>query len=113
MSIFDESKLRETCGSDRSFLALVLDEFVRSGKECLERAREAATQGDTDSVYRTLHTLKGSACTVGAVEVSEIAGRWENQVHREGLRDIESGLQELDQAWQRFLIHLDEHREAA
>ncbi|HRI43158.1 MAG TPA: Hpt domain-containing protein [Fimbriimonadaceae bacterium] len=113
MSIFDESKLREISGGDRSFIVLVLDEFTRSGHECLERLREAAEHGDSEGAHQLLHTLKGSARTVGAEEMGELAGRWETRVQQEGLGSIATCLQELEQAWHRLMIHLDEQREAA
>jgi HPt (histidine-containing phosphotransfer) domain-containing protein len=113
MSIFDQSKLRETCGDDPEFCALVLDEFVRSGREGLDGLGEALLLGDTERAYHALHTLKGSARTVGAEEFATISAEWEARVAQDGLAETAEGLGQLEEAWDRLITHLAERREAA
>lgn len=113
MSIFDQSKLRETCGDDPAFWAIVLDEFESSGEEGLCALRVAVERGDLDRAYHALHTLKGSARTVGAEEIGDVAARWESALTEHGPGVPAIDLDEIEAAWRRFVSHRRGLREAA
>ena len=52
--------------------------FARDTPVRLQALRDAVAAGDADAVAFNLHTLKGSAANLGAVEVVELCGRIES-----------------------------------
>jgi len=73
MHAIDRNILREQMGSDADVDALLRELapiFVAYNRSCLERLQTASEQGDLAAVDRLAHTLKGSAATLGATELS-------------------------------------------
>ena len=56
-----------TSDSEPGFLRAVLERFAADALDCIERMRRHARQGDTTSLAREAHRLKGSSGTVGAI----------------------------------------------
>ncbi len=52
--------------------------FARDTPVRLQALRDALAAGDADAVAFNIHTLKGSAANLGAVEVVELCGRIES-----------------------------------
>ena len=80
----------------------VLDDFVAEASVLVAEAAEAFARQDIALVKSHLHTLKGSAGTVGVVEVAEIARQAEGRLKEGDASQLEQALQQLQQAYQRF-----------
>lgn len=56
-----------TSDSGPDFLRSVLERFASDARDCIERMRRHARNGDTASLASEAHRLKGSSGTVGAI----------------------------------------------
>lgn len=83
--IIDDAYLYEVTGGDEGFRQQILQEFLQSSSGLLAQANGCLQSGDWSNFIRAVHTLKGSARTIGAnafadaVAALEKAGR-ENRV---------------------------------
>lgn len=59
-----------TADSGPGFLRDVLERFAADALDCLERMRAHVLRGDTASLAREAHRLKGSSGTVGAIRLA-------------------------------------------
>nr|WP_255429184.1 response regulator [Ramlibacter albus] len=64
-------------GGDESFYVSMLRMFVANHEPTVGRLHAAVAKGDMQDVRFVAHTLRGSAATLGAVEVSRLAGEVE------------------------------------
>jgi HPt (histidine-containing phosphotransfer) domain-containing protein len=67
-------------GSEPEFARHVLGLFAQSAPELLAGIESAARGRDTKSLLRTVHTLKSSSASVGAMALSEQAREMENRL---------------------------------
>jgi HPt (histidine-containing phosphotransfer) domain-containing protein len=81
----------------------VLDDFVEESGVLVTEAQEAFARQDIALVKSHLHTLKGSAGTVGVVEVAEIARQAEGRLKEGDASQLQHALEDLQRAYQRFL----------
>ena len=90
--------LRELAQMDPDFsITGFIELFLTEAPQTLIDARAALTQQDHTTLHRAVHTLKGSAREVGAVELGERAMTLEQQLKVGDTGDAEQGLQELTQ----------------
>jgi CheY-like chemotaxis protein/HPt (histidine-containing phosphotransfer) domain-containing protein len=68
--------LREALGAELAELVTV---FLDSAAGTIAALVQAAEQGEPDAVYRHAHTLKSSAANIGAMALSALARRIENE----------------------------------
>ena len=62
-----------------SYFAPEADEYLETMESLLQRLRQDPADGETiHALYRTAHTLKGSACTIGFTVIGDIAHPVEN-----------------------------------
>jgi len=101
-AIFDKAKALDHVGGDEELLAEIINEFCGQYPKMLDQLREAIATGDTPSLRRIAHTLKGNAGTLGAAPAYQIAERLEQIGQRGDLTgakqqcdDLESALEEL------------------
>ena len=74
MPTIDRYILRAQMGSDADvdiLLRQLAPIFVQHNESCLEQLRAACAQGDLPLIGRLAHTMKGSAATLGATELSQ------------------------------------------
>jgi PAS domain S-box-containing protein len=81
----------------------VFEDFVTESDELVEGAIEAYEQGDIATVKSNLHTLKGSAGTVGVAQVAEIARDAEWRLKSDDTSTLAQALPELKKVYGRFL----------
>ena len=81
----------------------VFEDFVSECNELVPEAVEAYAKGDIKTVKSNLHTLKGSAGTVGVSQVAEIARDAEWRLKSDDTSTLAVALPELEQAYARFL----------
>ncbi len=73
VSMFDFDEVTERCGGDKELAIELLQMFHDSWPESLDTIEAAIADQDADLLERTAHTLKGTASTLSAGEVSKIA----------------------------------------
>lgn len=78
-------------GGSRDIYQELLQEFVDELPDKLEKLKFYWMDQDTDNLYRAAHNLKGVSANLGALQLSELAGRLEKQV-KEGYNDKVEGL---------------------
>ena len=87
---FDEAAALECVGGDAEILTTIAKIFVEESPKRLDDIRDAVRAGDSRSLERAAHTLKGSVAIFGATAASEAArrleamGRSRDLMHAEG-----------------------------
>lgn len=81
----------------------VFDDFVNESNELVGESLTAYAQQDIATVKSHLHTLKGSAGTVGVMQVAEIAREAEGRLKTNDTSTLAQALPELQLAYGRFL----------
>ena len=101
-TILDEQVLeglRELAELDEEFsIASCIRLFLDETPACLARAREAMASGDTESLHREVHTIKGAGREVGATDLASRSEALEKAIKNEEPVDLPSGLDELQQS---------------
>ncbi len=69
----DIEKAIEEFEGDKQLLSEVLNEFIKGVGEQIETIREAISHGDTETVTKEAHAIKGGAANITAMALSKIA----------------------------------------
>ncbi|TLV03609.1 PAS domain S-box protein [Dyadobacter luticola] len=85
----------------------VFEDFVNESNELVDGALEAYKTDDIATVKSNLHTLKGSAGTVGVSRVAEIARAAEWRLKSNDTSTLAEALPELKAAYEEFLQDYD------
>ncbi len=86
----------------------VFEDFVTESNELVAESVTAYAKGDIPTVKSNLHTLKGSAGTVGVSQVAEIARDAEWRLKSDDTSTLAQALPELERAYGRFLERYEE-----
>jgi HPt (histidine-containing phosphotransfer) domain-containing protein len=81
----------------------ILDEFVTEATELVNGAIDAHALGDIPTVKSHLHTLKGSAGTIGVARVADIARTAEGKLKVADTSSLSDELQALKVAFEEFI----------
>ncbi|GAB3172575.1 PAS domain S-box protein [Telluribacter humicola] len=81
----------------------IYEEFVSESTELVNEAISAFDRDDIPTVKSNLHTLKGSAGTVGVMQVAEIAREAEGRLKVNDTSTLSEALPQLQKAFQVFL----------
>ena len=81
----------------------IMDEFITEATGLIDGAIDAHALGDMPTVKSHLHTLKGSAGTIGVVRVADIARIAEGKLKVADTSDLSDALQSLKGAFDDFL----------
>ncbi|WP_247231691.1 PAS domain S-box protein [Telluribacter sp. SYSU D00476] len=81
----------------------VYEEFVAESTELVNEAISAFNNDDIPTVKSNLHTLKGSAGTVGVMQVAEIAREAEGRLKVDDTSTLSEALPQLQKAFNTFL----------
>jgi len=104
LPILDREIIDQLNGIGGADLVLsVFEDFVTESNELVDGAVEAYATGDIATVKSNLHTLKGSAGTVGVSQVAEIARDAEWKLKSDDTSTLSEALPELQKAYGRFL----------
>jgi HPt (histidine-containing phosphotransfer) domain-containing protein len=79
-----------------------LKDFENETDHLLTEAMAAFQQNDYEQVRKHLHTIKGSAGTLGIVQVAQLSERMEDQLKVQDTTDLETNLQKLLQHFRDF-----------
>ena len=69
--------MEETYGTDREFFLELVELFITRFGDAPEKIRSALAQGDREAAARRVHALKGTAGSLGALELMAAAGELE------------------------------------
>jgi PAS domain S-box-containing protein len=81
----------------------IMEEFVSEATELVEGASSAYALGDIPTVKSHLHTLKGSAGTIGVARVADIARTAEGKLKVNDTSGLAEALQALERSFKEFL----------
>lgn len=100
---FDE--LVDRCLGNLDFVDRVLTRFQTQFDGDFKRLQDACQAADSNEVARVAHLLKGSAASVSARTLQQVASRIENLGRSAQLDDISGHLDTLESEWSRFVDH--------
>ena len=104
LPVIDEEivrQLRDIGGQE--LVDSIMEEFVTEAKELVDGAASAYALGDIPTVKSHLHTLKGSAGTIGVARVADIARVAEGKLKVNDTSGLSDALQALEKAFGEFL----------
>lgn len=94
-------QLRDIGGQD--LVDSIMEEFVTEATDLVNGSLSAYSLGDIPTVKSHLHTLKGSAGTIGVSRVADIARTAEGKLKVNDTSGLADALQALEQAFEEFL----------
>ena len=109
-AIFDPAQMLQNIGGDQDLLIQLVDLFIERQGDMMSQIRKALSLGDTVTVERSAHTLKGTAGNLCAPEVALAAGRLEAIGRLGTLHDAPAVYAHLEMEILRLLRALEEYR---
>ena len=94
--------------TDTTFMERLIRGFHSDAERLVREIGEAITQRRYESVKDSAHALKGGAASVGAVQLTQLAGRLEKATHETLRLRASQWIEELQRTSQRALFELDE-----
>ena len=94
-------QLRDIGGQD--LVDSIMEEFVTEADELVSGSLSAYALGDIPTVKSHLHTLKGSAGTIGVLRVADIARTAEGKLKVNDTSGLADALQALENAFKEYL----------
>jgi CheY-like chemotaxis protein len=84
-------------GNDINYYKEFLVEFIQTLPERIEQFQTLVANGDFDSLAKNAHNLKGVAASMGAIQLSVLAAKLDQQSRNRELGLVEETLSEFDQ----------------
>ena len=78
--IFDEKDATDRLGGDSELLMTIVEVFLDSSTEQLERLKKAIDTADYKTAYREAHSIKGAAANISAKRIRAVAAELEHQM---------------------------------
>jgi HPt (histidine-containing phosphotransfer) domain-containing protein len=100
--VLDVDDLLARCLGNVEFAQRILNKFQERCDEDLDALEKAMFDGDSESVARVAHRLKGASANASAPRLQEHASEIEHAARRQSLDDIPVGLEGLKMEWTRF-----------
>ena len=95
--VLDATALVALISGDRQLLKELVDLFVEDSTRRLEEIRSSLASGDTESLHRAAHTLKGSAGSICGRRTAEVALRVEDLAQEGNLTEARLAYATLDE----------------
>lgn len=76
--VIDDAYLADTFGDDHEFMISLLETYIASSSDLMERLRQSFAARDAEAVKRLAHTLKGSSRSIGANAMGDLFEAIEN-----------------------------------
>lgn len=95
ISGIDRGQVVRTLGRDRTFFLRLLTGFFAEFADAVGQTRRDLDRGERETAIRRIHTLRGTAGSLGALELMATAGALEEAMQR-GETDLAAGLETLD-----------------
>lgn len=106
-SSINTAELLERIGGDRAFLSELLDLFREEYPGQIRAVREAANTGDSVTLQRISHTLKGALANLAAPVCSGLAAQLESMGRTGHMQSAVATVKELEQELTRVIEVLD------
>ncbi|RQD73411.1 Hpt domain-containing protein, partial [Desulfonatronospira sp. MSAO_Bac3] len=106
LPVYDREKLLEQMSGDQEFIQVIVQMFVEQNTERLEVLLRAIIDGDLAAVRDHAHAIKGSALSVSANALAEMASRLEVAGRDEDLAACTSLGPRVEWEFQRLLSEL-------
>ncbi len=100
--VLDAEDLLARCLGNVDFAERILGKFQERCHEDVEALEKAVLDGDSESVARFAHRLKGASANVSASGIQKSASQIESAARHESLDEVTEGLAGLKQEWVRF-----------
>ncbi|MEO0540437.1 MAG: Hpt domain-containing protein [Cyanobacteria bacterium P01_A01_bin.105] len=91
---FDWNQLHQLAGGDTAFEKELLEMFLNDAESSLSQLEDALASNSVEAVEELAHYIKGASANVGAVALSQAAGKLERQAKQ---RKIVQGPRTLSQ----------------
>ncbi|ABB23193.1 ATP-binding protein [Pelodictyon luteolum] len=101
-SVFMVEDVLQRLQQDREIIRIILSQFISTAEAELAAIADAAARNDMSRFRLLLHTMKGAAATVGAVELSRNAAELEAAERSKDLKTFGRLLGNLNGCFQRF-----------
>jgi len=111
-AILDEAGALERIGIDKFMLDELVTLWLHTAGEQVTQLAQAVEHGDADVVQRLGHNMKGSAASIGADRISEVARRLEVMGKSGDLTDGAATFSALQQEVTTLREHVSDHRES-
>lgn len=111
-SVLDLARLEEAFEDDRTGIADLLELALETGKKHRRLLEEGLASADAGVVARAAHSIKGSAGTIGATIVYELAIELDQRARAGNLEGARERIDALDAAYARVADQVREYRAA-
>ncbi|MBI5304024.1 MAG: Hpt domain-containing protein [Chloroflexi bacterium] len=86
----------------------LLDMFRKTAPPLLQQLRVAAERGDSEALYKTAHSLKGTSAALGAAALAAQAKEIEMMGRMRNLQDVTTQVALVEQEYARALDALEQ-----
>lgn len=107
-SVFDLQDLLERTENDEELAREIIEIFLVDTPVQIANLRKNLEDEKIADLSREAHSIKGSAASIGAPAIREVAFQIESAFKRGGLGDIPPLLNRLDREFERLVQHLKE-----
>lgn len=80
--IFESASLLERVMGDHDFFKKMLNGFIQTYADADQRIQQKLAAGEQENASLLIHTIKGGAATISAIQLSEAAARLEIEVKK-------------------------------
>ncbi len=109
-AVLDLSRLEEAFEDDRTGIAELLEMALETGKKHRRLLEEGLASADPAVVARAAHGIKGSAGTIGATVVYELAIELDERARAGNLTGTRERIDAIDAAYARVADQVREYR---
>ena len=99
-------------GGSVALYCTLLDKFRVKERNIVTTIRETLAAGDRSTAERLAHTLRGTAGTLGAKTLQELAASLESCIHKAEFGEVDSLLGRIDRELAAFIAGIDQTLEA-
>jgi HPt (histidine-containing phosphotransfer) domain-containing protein len=109
-TILDLSRLEEAFEDDRNGIAELLEMALETGAKHRRALEEGLAAGDAAVVARAAHSIKGSAGTIGATVVYQLAVELDERARSGNLDRTRERIDAIDAAYARVAAEVRDYR---
>ena len=106
-NIFNLDAALDRAMDDKSFLEMLLNEFIKGLPDKLDVMKESVLQKNYKVLALQAHSLRGSALNIGADGITAAALELEKNTDVGDFEPINKNLKHLESEYQRFKLHIN------
>jgi HPt (histidine-containing phosphotransfer) domain-containing protein len=100
--VFSAAELRENFMGNMSLVRSILVRFIERTEDQIGEIPVLAEKGDWESSVRAAHTIKGSARSLSALDLGDMAMRWEDACRQRDAAAVKARYGDIVEAFDRF-----------